>query len=72
MMASAVNSDIGWSPIICKSQKWSRLGNKSNDRLNRKMSVWAHNARGRNSKNWNYKVENMFIKFGMIEHCDID
>lgn len=40
------------------------------ERLIRKVFLWVHNARDRNWKNWNYKVEELFRKNDIIEYCD--
>lgn len=43
----------------------------SDNRLNKKIFGWAHRVKGRNCKNWNFNVNEMFRKFDMVEHCDI-
>ena len=73
---AAVNGDIGWMPMICKTKKavinqWSRLVNMSDDRINRKVFVWADRAKSRNCKNWNFVVEDFLKKYDLADHCDI-
>ena len=69
---AAVHGDIGWTPVIVKQWQsvlshWNRLRNLDNDRLNRKVLVWADSFGGPNKRNWNFKIKDKFKECDILE-----
>jgi hypothetical protein len=73
---AAVAGDIGWTPMTCRQLKvvggyWCRITGMSNDRVNKRVSMWANVKAGNSCKNWPYRVKTKLITHGCVNFCDI-
>jgi hypothetical protein len=73
---SAVAGDMGWTSPNVKQWKsvclhWSRLSIMDNDRVNKKIALWANAVSGRSCKNWFYNVKSMLNSNDLNQYIDI-
>ena len=74
---AAVSGDIGWTPMICRLSKavsnyWCRATNMENDRVNKRVLVWADTTSGNACKNWPFRVKQQFLMYNLEEFCNIN
>lgn len=67
---TAVIGDMGWTlpgqkQWICITRLWCRFNNMDNDRINKKVFMWAASKSGNSVKNWIYKVKQFYTKHSM-------
>ena len=72
----AVAGEMDWKPTVVRQWKsvclyWSKLAAMNNNRLNKRISLWAFEKAGRSCKNWMYSVSqfleaNNFGQFSRI------
>ena len=72
----AVAGEMAWKPTVVRQWKsvslyWSKLAAMNNNRLNKRISLWAFEKAGRSCKNWMYSVSqflaaNNFGQFSRI------
>ena len=73
----AVQADMGWtSPWqrrwVSVTRQWGRLCNMSDDRLNKKVFVWANARAESNCKNWVFRSKKCFNDLNMTWLCDLN
>ena len=57
-----VSGDLGWKPTFvrqwkCIASYWSRLSSMNDDRLNKRIAVWADGISSHRCKNWFFNVK---------------
>ena len=69
--------DMGWKPCIIKQwscifRMWSRFTKMCNNRLNKKVFLWANRCCSNRIKNWNFRVHSKFREFNVNHFCNTD
>lgn len=67
--------DMGWKPCIinqwsCILRTWSRYTKMCNDRINRKVFLWANRCCNNRIKNWNFRVQSKFRELNLAHLCN--
>lgn len=62
--------DMGWMPCVIKQwscilRTWSRYTKMCNNRLNKKVFLWANRSCNSKIKNWNFRVHSKFRELDM-------
>ena len=71
----ALYGDMGGMPCIVKQwtcifRTYSRFTKMCDDRINKKVFIWANNICNNRLKNWNFRVHTKFKELDMEHFCN--
>lgn len=72
----AIAGEMGWKPAFVLQWKsiclyWSKLSAMNNDRLNKRVALWALSKSGRACKNWMYSVADFLNGNNLTQYANI-
>ena len=73
---AAVYGEMSWEPPevrqwVCIASFWSRLSLLDEQRLNKRVAIWAKHKASISCKNWFYIVKNKYVELDLCNFCDI-